>query len=334
MASSRSMVPLVLAALGFVALVTAVLAANPLGGDRAGAQTTDGASHDIRITANGFVPNRAVVGRFDTVRWVNETSVTRNVTFFVGCGDKRPAPGSFDQDIAPGGARSVALGHFGTICYFDALFPEHEGEVEWLFSTHATDDTPTATNTPTITPTPTATNTPTITPTPTATTTPTEPPTATPTPNFRVAVAPMIARSMDEPDEPPAAPSPTPTPPVSTPVPTPTAAPTAYVVQDGDTCYDIALAHGISLEALLAANGLTEADCAFIQEGDELTIPGGSGAAPAPGPSGNVHIVASGETCGGIAAAHGVTLAVLLAANGLTEADCPFIQPGDELVIP
>jgi LysM repeat protein len=53
----------------------------------------------------------------------------------------------------------------------------------------------------------------------------------------------------------------------------PTAAPATYVVQDGDTCYDIALALDVDLDALLEANGLTVDDCPAIWPGDELLIP-------------------------------------------------------------
>jgi LysM repeat protein len=67
---------------------------------------------------------------------------------------------------------------------------------------------------------------------------------------------------------PAATPSPTPEPTAS---PTPTDS--VYTVVDGDTCYDIALAHDVALEDLLAANGLTEDDCSFLQPGDELLIP-------------------------------------------------------------
>ena len=76
-----------------------------------------------------------------------------------------------------------------------------------------------------------------------------------------------------------ATPTPAPTE-APTPEPTPTPAPTAppastYEVQSGDTCSGIALANGVSLQALLDANGLTEGDCLTIQPGQELTIPDG-----------------------------------------------------------
>lgn len=49
---------------------------------------------------------------------------------------------------------------------------------------------------------------------------------------------------------------------------------------------------------------------------------------------GNVHLVVSGDTCGAIAGANGVTLQAFLDANNMTEDDCLSIQPGQELIIP
>ncbi len=89
---------------------------------------------------------------------------------------------------------------------------------------------------PSPTPTPTPTHTPTLTPTPTVTSTPTRTPTPTPTS------------------------TPTPIPPVRT-----------YKVKPGDTLASIAKDFGISLEALLEANDLSER--AVIRPGDTLLIP-------------------------------------------------------------
>ncbi len=66
---------------------------------------------------------------------------------------------------------------------------------------------------------------------------------------------------------------PTPTP-VLPPTPSPT--PIIYVVQPGDTLYNIALKYGVSVSALQEANGIT--DPALLQIGQELVIP-----TPSPG---------------------------------------------------
>ncbi len=46
-----------------------------------------------------------------------------------------------------------------------------------------------------------------------------------------------------------------------------------HLVVSGDTCSAIAEANGITLQALLDANNLTEDDCLSIQPGQELILP-------------------------------------------------------------
>ncbi len=56
---------------------------------------------------------------------------------------------------------------------------------------------------------------------------------------------------------------------------------------------------------------------------------------PTPTPEGPIeYTVEDGDTLYGIAEFFGVTFEDLLAINGLTEEDAPFIQPGDLLAIP
>lgn len=54
---------------------------------------------------------------------------------------------------------------------------------------------------------------------------------------------------------------------------TPSTGEKTYTVQEGDFCSTIAEANGISLEDLLAANTMTEADCATLQIGQVLKLP-------------------------------------------------------------
>jgi LysM repeat protein len=78
---------------------------------------------------------------------------------------------------------------------------------------------------------------------------------------------------------PPAAPAPTPTPaPAPAPVPPP-AALTSYVIKSGDTVSSIATHFGVSVQAILSANGLTLSS--VIYAGRTLLIPvAGSGVTP------------------------------------------------------
>jgi LysM repeat protein len=137
---------------------------------------------------------------------------------------------------------------------------------------------------------------------------------------------------------------------------TPVAAPTpaarqTYTVEAGDTCYSIAAAQGVPLEALIRAN---PAACDNLRIGASLTIPaptptpvtgGGLTADPTVRPTptvprspggtpgtGTVYIVRAGDTCSDIAASYGVSLAQLLAHNGFGP-DCP-LQIGQEVKIP
>lgn len=83
------------------------------------------------------------------------------------------------------------------------------------------------------------------------------------------------------------APTPTPTPsptatpapsavplPSPLPLPSPTPGPLLYTVQEGDTLARIAAAYGVSLEELIAANGLSDPN--LIHVGQVLVIPGGT----------------------------------------------------------
>jgi len=53
-----------------------------------------------------------------------------------------------------------------------------------------------------------------------------------------------------------------------------------------------------------------------------------------PSGGGGTYTVKPGDTCGSIASEHDVTLAALLSANNMTEADCTTLQIGQVLKIP
>ncbi len=107
---------------------------------------------------------------------------------------------------------------------------------------------------------------------------------------------------------------------------------TTYVVQPGDTLFRIALRHGVSVDALVAANNLPNRS--IVYAGQVLIIPTGAVAVQpaAPPATGGVHIVAQGETLNMIARRYGVTLNALLAANNLPNPNRLLV--GQRLVIP
>lgn len=126
------------------------------------------------------------------------------------------------------------------------------------------------------------------------------------------------------------------------PAPPPAAAPTAaitHTVVTGDTVYAIARKHGTSVDAVLAANGLSRA--AIIYPGQTLRVSGAAPAAastPSPAPvtapppaAAKTHTVVAGDTLSAIAHKNDTTLAVLYAANGLSAGS--IIYPGQKLAL-
>ena len=101
-----------------------------------------------------------------------------------------------------------------------------------------------------------------------------------------------------------------------------------YTVQQGDTLFSIALRYGTTVDAIQRANGIV--NVWYIQVGQRLVIPQGSGA-PA-GPSGSSYVVQPGDTLYGIAALYGRNVWDLIVANNLS--DPYWIYVGQVLSIP
>ena len=108
-----------------------------------------------------------------------------------------------------------------------------------------------------------------------------------------------------------------------------------YVVQPGDTLTSIAIQHGVRVDDLAGANELTGSR--LVYTGQRLVIPGQEAdpaAEPTPGPtagSDGVYVVQRGNTLFSIARWNGVTVAALMAANGLRSYT---IYSGQRLTIP
>jgi LysM repeat protein len=105
-----------------------------------------------------------------------------------------------------------------------------------------------------------------------------------------------------------------------------------HLITTGETLSGIAAANGLSTAALAAANGLSPD--ALVIQGKTLTIPA-KGAAPTtstlPAPLGGYR-VRTGDTLSGIAAEHRVSLAQLLAVNGMSADD--VLVSGTSLRLP
>jgi LysM repeat protein len=103
---------------------------------------------------------------------------------------------------------------------------------------------------------------------------------------------------------------------------------TAVVVQPGQTLSSIASRYGVSVAALAATNGLGDPN--RVLAGASLVIPGSSGA-PTTAATRTV-VVGRGQTLTAIAAARGVSVAALAAANHLANPN--LVLAGTRLVVP
>lgn len=106
-----------------------------------------------------------------------------------------------------------------------------------------------------------------------------------------------------------------------------------YVVQPGDTLSVIAAQVRASLQTLITLNSI--ADPNRIVTGQRLRLPGGgpapAGAGGGPAAGAASHVVAAGETLGGIARRYGVSVEALAAANGIEDVNVVWV--GSSLVV-
>lgn len=116
------------------------------------------------------------------------------------------------------------------------------------------------------------------------------------------------------------------------PAPTPVAAELSrHTVVSGDTMSGIAAAHGVSLDEVLSANGLSRQSLIFPGQSIVLPPVGAAPGVPSPGPVDaapaspvapvvDSYTVADGDTLWDIAARHGFSVQDLVAVNGLDPA--------------
>lgn len=103
-----------------------------------------------------------------------------------------------------------------------------------------------------------------------------------------------------------------------------------HIVQSGEYLGLIAQRYGVSVQAIAAANNIT--NTSRIYAGQRLVIPGVVVTPPPTVPASRVHIVASGENLFRIAQRYGVTVEAIAAANGITNINRVYV--GQRLVIP
>jgi LysM repeat protein len=102
---------------------------------------------------------------------------------------------------------------------------------------------------------------------------------------------------------------------------------TIHIVQPGENLFRIALRYGVTVNALTAANGLSNSNHIYV--GQRLVIPSGGTSSPS---TSGVHIVRRGESLYRIALRYGVSYQTLAAANGIANPNRIYV--GQRLVIP
>ncbi len=111
----------------------------------------------------------------------------------------------------------------------------------------------------------------------------------------------------------------------------PATEPVRHTVAFGDTLAQIAIKYDVTLDGLIAANGIANPDA--IEVGQVLVIPlPGAAARPEPAEAATVHTVVVGETLPEIAMRYNVTLHTLAVANQISNPNRIF--PGLVLTIP
>jgi LysM repeat protein len=114
--------------------------------------------------------------------------------------------------------------------------------------------------------------------------------------------------------------------------PIPITGPGQYIVQPGDTMWEIAIRHGVSLRTLIAANPHI-VNPRVIFSGQVVNIPDPDEEIPITGPEEEIYIVQPGDTMFRIAVQHGTTVADLAQRNPHI-VNPNLIFPGQRIVVP
>ena len=117
-----------------------------------------------------------------------------------------------------------------------------------------------------------------------------------------------------------------------------------HVVAEGETLWAIARAYGVTVDAIVEANGLRPRDVRALRTGRTLRIPGATEMvrpqeasepeALPPIDDGAYHRLAEGETLWDVARLYDVSLDDLMARNGLDDESVRHLRPGRAIVVP
>nr|MBC7245294.1 LysM peptidoglycan-binding domain-containing protein [Chloroflexota bacterium] len=108
---------------------------------------------------------------------------------------------------------------------------------------------------------------------------------------------------------------------------------TIHIVQEGENLFRLALRYGTTVEAIMAANGLTDQHMLYV--GQRLIIPSSARSAAtsaAAATTGGTYVVQPGDTALSIAFRYGIGMWELMLANSLFSPH--LIHPGLKMVIP
>lgn len=116
------------------------------------------------------------------------------------------------------------------------------------------------------------------------------------------------------------------------------ASPEIYTVQEGDTLWNIAHHNGLTVERLMAINGLTTDKLSIGQElllGEEQDAPAdqitAENSSSVPAPTETVYMVQAGDSLWSIAVRHGTTVEEIMSINQL---ETDVLNPGTPLTVP
>lgn len=114
-----------------------------------------------------------------------------------------------------------------------------------------------------------------------------------------------------------------------------------HTMVEGETLWAVARAYGVTIDAIMEANDLSDRDVRRMSRGTVLRIPGVTGALPPPEEvvlpeleDGAYHTLAEGETLWDVAHLYEVSVEDLLNANALDDEGVRMLRAGRQIAVP